>query len=97
MFTQKTISTTIIMSFFLSLVGLPILGNQPPLVQAGPLAYGICQTGCNAVAVACYGAAGVTMGTITFGAGIAPAVMACAAAQGTCMAACVAAGLSPTP
>lgn len=65
--------------------------------QGGPLSYGICQTGCNAVAVACYGAAGVTMGTITFGAGIAPAVMACAAAQGTCMAACVAAGLSPIP
>jgi hypothetical protein len=32
------------------------------LINAGPLAYGICQTGCNALAVTCYGAAGATMG-----------------------------------
>lgn len=31
-------------------------------VYAGPLAYGICQTGCNALAVACYAAAGTTFG-----------------------------------
>lgn len=31
-------------------------------VYAGPLAYGICQTGCNAVAVAYYAAAGTTFG-----------------------------------
>ena len=35
--------------------------------NAGPLAYGICQTGCNAVAVACYGAAGFAFGTVTAG------------------------------
>lgn len=32
-------------------------------VAAGPLAYGICQTGCNFLAVACYGAGGATFGT----------------------------------
>ncbi|KAG3118928.1 hypothetical protein PI124_g7542 [Phytophthora idaei] len=36
-------------------------------VNAGPLAYGICQTGCNAVAVACYAAAGAVFGTVTGG------------------------------
>jgi hypothetical protein len=66
------------------------------LVHGGPLAYGICQTGCNAVAVACYGAAGATFGTITLGAGVAPAIIACNCALGTCMAACVAAGCAPT-
>jgi len=67
------------------------------MVTAGPLAYGICQTGCNAVAVACYAAAGVTFGTVTAGAGVPAAIVACNAALGVCMAACVAAGLSPTP
>lgn len=33
------------------------------VTSAGPLSYAICQTGCNALAVACYGAAGVTFGT----------------------------------
>ena len=27
-------------------------------VDSGPLAYGICQTGCNSLVVACYAAAG---------------------------------------
>lgn len=34
-------------------------------IDAGLLAYGICQTGCNAMAVACYGAGGATFGTGT--------------------------------
>ena len=59
------------------------------LVAGGPAAYAVCQTGCNAVAVACYISAGVT-----FGVGSVPL---CNAALGTCMAACVAAGLAPTP
>ncbi|KAE8750512.1 hypothetical protein FOCC_FOCC002806 [Frankliniella occidentalis] len=42
--------------------------------------YGMCQTGCNAVTMACYASAGVV-----FGAGSVPA---CSAAQGTCMTAC---------
>ncbi|KAI7900721.1 uncharacterized protein BX663DRAFT_438581, partial [Cokeromyces recurvatus] len=55
------------------------------------------QTGCNAVAVACYAAAGSTFGTVTGGAGIPAAIVACNAALGVCMCHCVAAGFSPTP
>uniref|UniRef100_T1JSV6 Cysteine-rich protein n=1 Tax=Tetranychus urticae TaxID=32264 RepID=T1JSV6_TETUR len=65
-------------------------------IEAGPAAYGICQTGCNAVAVACYAAAGATMG-VTFGASAPASVIACNAGLGVCMAACVAAGLAPIP
>ncbi|KAG0088707.1 hypothetical protein BGZ92_005820 [Podila epicladia] len=65
--------------------------------NAGPLAYGICQTGCNAIAVACYAAAGFTFGTVTAGAGIPAVIAGCNTALGVCMAACVAAGLAPTP
>ncbi|KAI8355641.1 hypothetical protein EDC96DRAFT_484348 [Choanephora cucurbitarum] len=67
------------------------------LSEAGPLAYGICQTGCNALAVACYAGAGFTFGTITAGAGVPAVILGCNAALGTCMAACVAAGLAPIP
>lgn len=66
-------------------------------VYAGPLSYGICQTGCNSLAVACYASAGLTFGTVTAGAGIPAAAVACNSALGICMAACVAAGCSPTP
>lgn len=38
-------------------------------VNAGPLAYGVCQTGCNAMVVACYAAGGLTFGTVTAGLG----------------------------
>ena len=67
------------------------------IAQLGPLAYAICQTGCNTVWVACVAAAGGTAGVSTGGAAVPAAILACNAAQGTCMAACVAAGLSPTP
>ena len=67
------------------------------ITQSGLLAYGICQTGCNAIWVACVAAAGGTAGVSTGGAAVPAAILACNAAQGTCMAACVAAGLSPTP
>ncbi|CAB9498995.1 expressed unknown protein [Seminavis robusta] len=66
-------------------------------VESGPLAYGICQTGCNGIVVACYGAAGFTFGTVTAGAGIPAALVACNTSLGACMAACVAAGCAPTP
>lgn len=66
------------------------------VVNAGPLAYGICQTGCNALAVSCYAAAGFTFGTVTMGASIPGTIIACNAALGTCMAACIAAGFAPT-
>ena len=64
--------------------------------NSGLLAYGICQTGCNAVWVACVTAAGGIAGVTTGGVGVPAAQLACNAAQGVCMAACVAAGLSPT-
>ncbi|KAG2485775.1 hypothetical protein HYH03_015488 [Edaphochlamys debaryana] len=65
--------------------------------DAGILSYGICQSGCNAVVVACYAAAGFTFGTVTAGAGIPAVLVGCNAGLGTCMAACVAAGLLPVP
>ena len=65
--------------------------------HSGPFSYGICQTGCNVVWVACVAAAGGVAGVSTGGVGVPPAILACNVAQGVCMAACVAAGLSPTP
>nr|VWO98978.1 FAD-dependent monooxygenase DEP2 (EC (Depudecin biosynthesis cluster protein 2) [Ganoderma boninense] len=81
--------------------------------NAGPIAYGICQTatdlpklltititelGCNTVAVACYAGAGFTFGTVTAGLGAPAAILACNAALGTCSSACAAiALLAPTP
>ena len=65
--------------------------------HSGPLAYGICQTGCNTVWVACVAAAGGVAGVSTGGTAVPAAILACNSAQGLCMAACVAAGLSPTP
>jgi hypothetical protein len=63
--------------------------------ESGPLMYGICQTGCNGLAVACYAAAGYTFGTVTAGAGIPAAIATCNSALGACMAGCVAAGCIP--
>ncbi|KXN83429.1 hypothetical protein AN958_01443 [Leucoagaricus sp. SymC.cos] len=77
------------------LVVASILSSAPQQAAAGPIAYGICQTGCNIIAVACYAAAGFTFGTIA--APIAPpAILACNAALGTCSAACAAVVLTPT-
>ena len=75
---------------------LVALGLLATGCEAGPLAYGICQSGCNAVWVACVAGAGGTAGVTTGGAGVPAAVLACNGAQGVCMAGCVAAGLSPT-
>lgn len=85
-------------------------------IAAGPIAYAICQTGCNAMVVACYAGAGFVFGTgkkntfliqyfllilfsrlVTAGAGVPAAIIACNTALGVCMAACVAAGFTPTP
>lgn len=65
--------------------------------DAGPAAYGICQAGCAAIAVACYAAGGAVFGTVTAGAAIPAAIVACNAAFGTCQAACWAALIAPTP
>ncbi|KAF4597889.1 hypothetical protein EYR38_006281 [Pleurotus pulmonarius] len=77
-------------------------------VQAGPIAYGLCQTGthhcypvilrCNTVAVACYAGAGFTFGTVIAAPAAPAAVLACNAALGACSATCATIGLfAPTP
>ena len=73
-----------------------MLALLPRTVHSGPLAYAVCQTGCNTVWVACVSGAGGVAGVSTGGVGVPAAILACNAAQGACMAACVAAGLSPT-
>lgn len=65
--------------------------------NAGPLSGAICSAGCAAVVVACYSAAGFVFGTVTAGVATAPAVIACNAAFGKCMAACAAATIMPAP
>ena len=37
--------------------------------------YGICQTGCNALVISCYAAAGLVFGTVTTGAGVPAAAL----------------------
>lgn len=66
-----------------------------PVVNAGPVAYGVCQAGCAAVVTACYSAAGFAWGvTITNPPAV---ILACNSAFGTCYAACAAVALAPTP
>ena len=52
--------------------------------------YEMCQTGCNTVWVACVAEGGGVAGVSTGGAAVPAAILACNAAQGVCMAACVA-------
>ncbi|EPQ49934.1 hypothetical protein GLOTRDRAFT_51348 [Gloeophyllum trabeum ATCC 11539] len=69
-----------------------------PSTIAGPIAYGICQTGCNALAVACYAGAGFTFGTVVAAPAAPAAVLACNAALGTSSAACATTALiAPIP
>ena len=65
-----------------------VIGLLPLTANCGLIAYGICQTGCNAGAVACYAAGGYVFGTITAGAAIPATVAACNSALGVCMTAC---------
>ncbi|KIK13917.1 hypothetical protein PISMIDRAFT_688284 [Pisolithus microcarpus 441] len=68
-----------------------------PVAMAGPIAYAICQTGCNVLAGSCYAAAGFTFGTVAAPAAP-PMIVACNAGLGTCMAACAATALlAPIP
>lgn len=82
------------MKKFLTIIIITILITY---ALSGPLAAGICYTGCNAVWVACVAAGGGVAGATTGGIGVPAAILACNAAQGVCMAACVAALLTPTP
>ncbi|KZV67638.1 hypothetical protein PENSPDRAFT_47648 [Peniophora sp. CONT] len=77
---------------------LPLILLAPAVVSAGPIAYGICQTGCNAVVVACYAGAGAVFGTVVAAPAAPAAILACNAALGTCSAACATVALfAPTP
>ncbi|KIJ15625.1 hypothetical protein PAXINDRAFT_169066 [Paxillus involutus ATCC 200175] len=79
-----------------SLVALTVAASATPLVMAGPIAYGLCQTGCNSLLGACYAGVGFTVGVTIVGAP--PAILACNAGLGTCMAACAVTCLfAPTP
>ncbi|KAH9917913.1 uncharacterized protein BXZ73DRAFT_105434 [Epithele typhae] len=65
--------------------------------QAGPMAYGICQTGCNKGVVACYAGAGFTFGSIsTAGVDVPAAITTCNATLGVCLAACAAVTFFPS-
>ncbi|KJA16363.1 hypothetical protein HYPSUDRAFT_115057, partial [Hypholoma sublateritium FD-334 SS-4] len=66
--------------------------------NAGLITYGICQTGCNTVAVACYAAAGFTFGTVIAAPATPAVILACNAALGTCSTMCATVALlAPTP
>ncbi|RPA97678.1 hypothetical protein L873DRAFT_1809475 [Choiromyces venosus 120613-1] len=55
------------------------------MALAGPISYGICQSGCAGVVVACYSAAGAVFGTVPAAAATAiPALAACNSAFGSC-------------
>jgi hypothetical protein len=70
-----------------------VLLNQ---ISAFGISTGICYSGCAAVVVACYSAAGFVFGTVTAGVGVPPAIIGCNAAFGACMAKCtVATALLP--
>lgn len=86
---------TLLVTALLAALLLASLGpQQGDALLFGLLGYGTCQSGCNAVAVACYAAAGFTFGTVTAGAGVPPAIAACNTALGTCMAACAVVALA---
>ena len=66
--------------------------------SAGLLAYGVCQTNCNMAYSTCVVAAGGIVGVSTAGVGAGPAILACNAGLGLCMATlCAPALLLPTP
>ncbi|KAJ7483446.1 hypothetical protein FB451DRAFT_1393550 [Mycena latifolia] len=76
---------------FVALAGIP-------LAHAGPIAYALCQTGCNTVAVACYAGAGLVFGTVVAAPAAPAAALACNVALGTCSATCATVALfAPTP
>jgi len=56
--------------------------------MASLVSYGVCQTVCNAGAVACYAGAGLTFGTVTAGVGMPAAALVCNTSLGGCMSLC---------
>ena len=85
------------MMFKTSLTMFMILCVIMSSTRAGPLSYAVCQTGCNAVWVACVSAGGGVAGVSTGGAGVPAAILACNAANGVCMTMCAALLLAPSP
>ncbi|KXZ52487.1 hypothetical protein GPECTOR_9g531 [Gonium pectorale] len=86
---------TLIKRFLLAgLIALLCVASFEP-VAAGLFGYGVCQTGCNTLAGACYAAGGATFGTVTAGGGTPATITGCNPALGACMKSCVAAGLNP--
>ncbi|KAF2447884.1 hypothetical protein P171DRAFT_354022 [Karstenula rhodostoma CBS 690.94] len=81
---------------FHTIAATAVVGLLVGTAAAGPIGYGICQTGCAAIVVACYSAAGFTFGTV-LAAAAPPAILACNSAYGTCQAACAVVLLGPTP
>ncbi|RAK95027.1 uncharacterized protein BO80DRAFT_369801 [Aspergillus ibericus CBS 121593] len=65
-------------------------------VFAGPSAYAVCQTGCSALVVSCYAAAGFVFGMVP-AVSAPPAIIACNSSYGTCQAACASILLVPFP
>ncbi|KAF7871723.1 hypothetical protein EAF04_003830 [Stromatinia cepivora] len=66
------------------------------IATAGPVAYGVCQSGCAGVVMACYSAAGFTWGA-TLGATAPPTIIACNTAFGFCSAKCAGFLVAPIP
>jgi hypothetical protein len=74
-----------------------VLAALAPSVSAGPIAYGLCQSGCATVVMACYTAGGFTWGA-TLGATAPVTILACNSAFGVCSATCATVALlAPTP
>lgn len=82
------------MKYIISLIFIFFLIQN---ANCGPAVYGICQSGCAVVVVACYSAAGFTFGTVTAGAGVPAVILGCNSAFGLCSAKCAAIGLLPLP
>ncbi|RAH75391.1 uncharacterized protein BO66DRAFT_445109 [Aspergillus aculeatinus CBS 121060] len=78
----------------ISYPALGVLALAASCASAGPAACGVCQTGCAAVVMACYSAAGYTWG-VALGAGVPATILACNSAFGTCQSACAAVILAP--
>ena len=80
----------------LALLFLVALG----VAVAGPIAWGACQTACNAGWVTCMSASGLVAGTtgpVGWWAWLTGAAASCSAIQGACMAACTPVLVAPTP
>lgn len=91
---KSLLSVIVTLFLLLSMQIMPAKSGILGLIAGFFGGYGACQTACNAGWVSCYAAAGLTAGTVTAGAAMPAAAIACNAAQGVCMASCAAAFLA---